>query len=151
MTSIDVTSGLTPLGDLRPHFTVTVLWCQVDDVANAFATLVRFLRGELEKRGRALSARMIGETLVTDTVPDIDGLGSLADLGFDGLYAAVRKRTHSPSWLDGESGIVNVTNELTLALCRHRLVALCAPAAHHEGQQQDVHRPETAGRHRSDR
>ncbi|HEV7648416.1 MAG TPA: hypothetical protein VGP26_09665 [Actinophytocola sp.] len=114
------TSELPALHGLSPSFAVTVL--ETDDPA-AFLVLRRFLHDTLAEPGRAHAVRVLGELLLTDPAGQVDGLGSLAELGFDGLYLAVRQRWQSPRWTD-EDGITDLTNELTLALRRHRLVAL---------------------------
>ena len=115
-----MTSELPGLPGLSPAFAITVL--ETDDPA-AFPVLRRFLRDTLAEPGRAHAVRVLGELLLTDPADRVDGLGSLTELGFDGLYLAVRQRWQSPRWTD-EAGITDLTNELTLALRRHRLVAL---------------------------
>lgn len=113
-------SELPALQGLSPAFVVTVL--ETDDPA-AFLVLQRFLRDTLAEPGRAHAVRVLGELLLTDPADRIDGLGPLSELGFDGLYLAVRQRWQSPRWTD-EDGITDLANELTLVLRRHRLVAV---------------------------
>jgi hypothetical protein len=113
-------SELPALPGLSPTFAITVL--ETDDPA-AFLVLRRFLHDTLAEPGRAHAVRVLGELLLTDPADQVEGLGSLTELGFDGLYLAVRQRWQSPRWMD-EDGLTDLTNELTLALRRHRLVAL---------------------------
>jgi hypothetical protein len=114
------TSELPALPGLSPAFAITVL--ETDDPA-AFLVLRRFLHDTLAEPGRAHAVRVLGELLLTDPADRVEELGSLTELGFDGLYLAVRQRWQSPRWMD-EDGLTDLTNELTLALRRHRLVAL---------------------------
>jgi hypothetical protein len=116
------TSELPALSGLSPTFAITVL--ESGDPA-AFGALRRFVRDTLLDPGRAYAVRILGELALTDPADDVDGLGTLADLGFDGLYLVVRQRWAHPRWADG--GPVDLANELTLALRRHRLVALHTP------------------------
>lgn len=115
------TSGVPPLAGLSPHFSVTVLECPDPPDADAFTALRRFLRDTLSDPGRAHAVRVHGEVALSG--PDhVDGLGTLSDLGFDELYVAVRQRWQSPRWTD--DGLTDLTNELTVGLRRHHLVAL---------------------------
>ena len=114
------TSELPALHGMSPSFAVTVL--ETDNPA-AFLVLRRFLHDTLAEPGRAHAARVLGELLITDPAGQVDGLGSLAELGFDGLYLAVRQRWQSPRWTD-DDGVTDLAHELTLVLRRHRLVAL---------------------------
>jgi hypothetical protein len=116
------TSEMPTLPGLRPAFSVTVLECRGTDAGGAFGALRRFLHDTLAEPGRAHAVRVLGEIVVTDPEADADGLGPLSALGFDGLYVAVRQRWQSPRWSD--EGPVDLTNELTVALRRNRLVAL---------------------------
>jgi hypothetical protein len=116
------TSEMPTLPGLRPAFSVTVLECRRGDAGSAFGALRRFLRETLDEPGRAHAVRVLGETVLTDPEADVDGLGPLSTLGFDGLYLAVRQRWQAPRW--SADGPVDLTNELTLALRRNRLVAL---------------------------
>lgn len=121
----NASSGVPPLAGLSPHFAVTVLECHdpSDDRtdAGAFDDLCVFLRDTLSDPGRAHAVRVHGERTVTGE-DHIDDLGTLSDLGFDDLYVAVRQRWQSPRWVD--EGLTDLTNELTVALRRNRLVAL---------------------------
>ncbi|MPZ85903.1 MAG: hypothetical protein GEV28_38210 [Actinophytocola sp.] len=120
------TSGVPPLAGLSPHFSVTVLECPDPSDPDAFTTLRRFLRDTLSEPGRAHAVRVHGEVALSG--PDyVDGLGTLSDLGFDELYLAVRQRWQSPRWTD--DGMHDLTNELTVALRRHQLVALHTSAS----------------------
>src|ERR1044072_5997679 len=101
-----MTSELPWLPGLSPAFAITVL--ETDDPA-AFPVLRRFLRDTLAEPARAHAVRVLGELLLTDPADRIDGLGSLTELGFDGLYLAVRQRWQSPRWTD-EAGITDLTN-----------------------------------------
>ena len=108
----------TPAG-LRPTFAITVL--ESDEPA-AFGALRDFLHDTLADPGRAHAVRVTGELLLTDPGAELDGLGTLSDLGFDGLYLTVRQRWQGPKWMD--DGMLDLTHELTIALRRQRLVAL---------------------------
>lgn len=112
-------TDLPALSGLSPVFAVTVL--ESDNPA-AFPALRRFLRDTLGDPGRAHAARVLGELALTGPDEDVDGLGTLSELGFDGLYLAVRQRWQSPKWTD--DGLTDMTNELTVALRRQQLVAL---------------------------
>ncbi len=117
------TSEMPALAWLSPTFSVTVL--ESDDAA-AFDALRRFVHDTLAEPGRAHAVRVLGEIALTDPDDDVDGLGTLSGLGFDGLYVAVRQRWQNPRWIDpdGVTGLTDLTNELTVALRRQRLVAL---------------------------
>lgn len=114
-------SGVPLLAGLSPHFSVTVLECPDPPDADAFTALRRFLRATLSDPGRAHAVRVHGEVALSGP-DDVDGLGALSDLGFDELYVAVRQRWQHPRWTD--DGLTDLTNELTVALRRHQLVAL---------------------------
>lgn len=116
------TSELPALSGLHPTFAITVL--ASGDPA-AFGALRRFVRDTLLDPGRAHAVRILGEVVLTDPADDVDGLGTLSELGFDGLYVAVRQRWQHPRWAD--DGPVDLANELTLALRRDNLVALHTP------------------------
>ncbi len=117
------TTALPALSGLTPVFAITVL---ESDSAAAFPALRRFLRETLGEPGRAHAVRVLGELMLTG--PDhVDGLGTLSELGFDGLYLAVRQRWQCPRWTG--DGLTDLTNELTLALRRQRLVALHTPVS----------------------
>jgi hypothetical protein len=115
-------SELPALSGLHPTFAITVL--ESGDPA-AFGALRRFVRDTLLDPGRAYAVRILGELTLTEPADDVDGLGTLADLGFDGLHLMVRQRWSYPRWAD--DGPVDLANELTLALRRHHLVALHTP------------------------
>jgi hypothetical protein len=71
-----------------------------------------------------LVPRIRSETTLTG--PDsIDGLDQVSALGFDALYALTREVQRSPSWANPDFGLVDVTNELTIAMRRNSLVAIC--------------------------
>lgn len=110
--------------DLNPYLSIVVLECVDGGAEVAFRGLLRFVRDTLTELGRATAVRIAGQTILDGPEDVIEGLGSLAELGFDGLLAVVRERRHRPGWADPASEITDVTNELTLALRRKRLVAL---------------------------
>lgn len=112
--------GVPSLAALTPHFSITVLECERPDAA-AFGTLRRFLRATLAEPGRAHAVRLRGEQLLTAPGTEIDGLGTLADLGIESFYALVRERWQSPRW---SRHVTDLTHELTVALSRRHLVAL---------------------------
>jgi hypothetical protein len=103
---------------LRPTFAITVL----EGDPAAFGALRDFLHDTLGEPGHAYAVRVLGELLLSDPAEEVEGLGSLAGLGFDGLYLTVRQRWQSPKWTD--EGPLDLTHELTVALRRQRLVAL---------------------------
>ncbi|WP_410622308.1 hypothetical protein [Amycolatopsis sp. cmx-8-4] len=112
------------LADLNPFLTITVLEAVDDDPAPAFQALKRFLRKTAADRGRANSARIQAE--ITLGARDlVEETGVLGELGFDELYGVAREVTGPPDWTDDESGFVNVINQLSLAVRRRRLVAIC--------------------------
>ena len=89
---------LDGLAELTPTFSVSVLHCHPDaNPKAAFDSLVKFLRTTLESRGRAQSVRCLGEVVLAES-DRIEGIGSLLELGIDGLYASTRERRTMPSW-----------------------------------------------------
>lgn len=111
---------------LRPYFSIIVLECLDEDIDRAFTVLKRFLRGLAGDGRRSLAVRVTGETTM-DPDTDIDrdeGAGPLREFGLDQLYAVTRERRHLPSWTVKDAQFVDVTNELTLAVRRDRLVAI---------------------------
>ncbi|OLF10018.1 hypothetical protein BLA60_16260 [Actinophytocola xinjiangensis] len=112
--------GVPSLAALTPHFAITVLECDRPG-AGAFGALRRFLRATLADPGRAHAVRLRGERLLTAPGTEIEGLGTLADLGIGSLYVLVRERWQSPRW---SRHVTDLTHELTVALSRHHLVAL---------------------------
>jgi hypothetical protein len=125
MTGPDL-AGPEPLRvtDLSPYLSIAVLECVDGATDVAFRGLIRFVCDMLTEPGRAVAVRIVGQTVIDSPDDVIEGLGSMAELGFDGLLAIVRERKHRPGWADPTSEITDVTNELTLALRRKRLVAL---------------------------
>jgi hypothetical protein len=104
------------LTELTPTFSVSVLHCHPDaDPAAAFRSLVGFLRTTLDVRGRAQSVRCLGEIVLGES-EQVEGLGSMFEMGIDGLFASVRERRSVPSWSGDRQGIVDVTNQLTVAV-----------------------------------
>ncbi|HEU5472744.1 MAG TPA: hypothetical protein VFV67_19020 [Actinophytocola sp.] len=125
MTTPTPTEGLEPLrlADVTPFLSITVLECTSDDAVVAFRSLVRFLRRSASTRGRAVAVRVRAEiTLGGDDA--IDEVGVLADVGFEGLYGISREQLRPPSWAGPDSAFTDVTNQLTIALRRNRLVAV---------------------------
>ena len=104
---------------LRPTFAITVL---DSDEPAAFGALRDFLHGTLADPGRAHAVRIAGELLLTEPGAELDELGALSGLGFDGFYLTVRQRWQRPRWTG--DGLLDLTHELTVALRRRRLVAL---------------------------
>lgn len=115
-----------PLAGLTPHFTLTVLECRQPEDETAFRALRQFLRDTLGDPGRSHAVRLPGERLLTDPADEVDDLGPLADLGAHALYVLVREHWQHPRWT---TGLNDLTHELTLALRRHRLVALHSPVS----------------------
>lgn len=112
--------GVPPLAGLTPHFNITVLECRQPD-PGALPALRRFLRETLADPGRAHAVRLRGELLLTAADAELNGLGTLSELGVQGFYVLIRERWQSPRW---SRHLTDLTHELTLALCRNQLVAL---------------------------
>jgi hypothetical protein len=112
--------GVPPLTGLTPHFNITVLECRQPD-AGAFATLRRYLRDTLANPGRAHAVRLRGELLLTSTDAEVNGLGTLSELGVQGFYVLIRERWQSPRW---SRHLTDLNHELTVALSRDHLLAL---------------------------
>lgn len=118
---------LDDLADLTPTFSVTVLRCHPEgDPAAGFRSLVVFLRTELEKQGRAESVRSLGEVVFGES-DEVPGLGSMLELGIDGLFASVRERHTIPTWCGSRRDVVDVANQLTLVVRRGPFVAIHTP------------------------
>jgi hypothetical protein len=112
--------GVPPLAGLTPHFNITVLECRQPD-PGALSTLRRFLRDTLTDPGRAHAVRLRGELLLTQADAEVNGLGTLAELGVQGFYVLIRERWQSPRW---SRHLTDLTHELTVALSRDHLLAL---------------------------
>ncbi|GAB3150073.1 hypothetical protein GCM10027258_47580 [Amycolatopsis stemonae] len=112
------------LVDVSPFLTITVLECVGDDLETGFQSLARFLRRTARDRGHSEGVRIRAE--ITAASPDsIEDVGILGDLGFDDLYGIAREVSRPPTWADKDSGFVDVSNQLTIAVRRRRLVAVC--------------------------
>jgi hypothetical protein len=111
---------------LRPYFSITVLECLDEDADRGFGSLTAFLRGLANNGQRSIAVRITGETSIgPDTdIDHVEGIGSLRELGLDQLYAVTRERRHAPGWTVKDTRIIDVTNELTLAVRRNHLVAI---------------------------
>ncbi|MFD2467840.1 hypothetical protein [Amycolatopsis silviterrae] len=120
---------LEGLAELTPTFSVAVLHCNPDaDPKAAFRSLVTFLRTTLESRGQARSVRCLGEVVLAE--PDqIEGVGSLLELGIDGLYASVRERRTMPSWAGEDQQVFDVANQLTVVVRCGAFVVLHTPVS----------------------
>ncbi|MFB9926914.1 hypothetical protein ACFORO_19565 [Amycolatopsis halotolerans] len=120
---------LEGLAELTPTFSVSVLHCHPDaDPKAAFHSLVSFLRTTLESRGRAQSVRCLGEVVLAES-DQIDGIGSLLELGIDGLYASARERRTMPSWSGEHQQVLDVANQLTVVVRRGAFVVIHAPVS----------------------
>lgn len=113
------------LAELTPYLSIIVLRCASPDPAHDFAALKRFLHRSALEPGRALGVRLRSETALGGQ-DSIEGLDVLSELGFDELYALAREVLRTPSWANPDSGLVDVTNELMIALRRNNLVAVCS-------------------------
>ncbi|RZQ64825.1 hypothetical protein [Amycolatopsis suaedae] len=127
------------LGELRPYLTVILLEATADDPERAFDALQRFLRKSARDRGRADEVRVRAEVSLTGT-DLVDDLGTVRELGFDELYGSVRELKRSPTWTDPDSGYVDVINELSLAVRRNNMVAVCAAFPTENGFGRWIHR-----------
>ncbi|MGV9295997.1 hypothetical protein [Amycolatopsis sp. NPDC003676] len=120
---------LEGLAELAPTFSVSVLHCHPDaDPKAAFRSLVNFLRTALESRGRAQSVRCLGEVVLAES-DRIDGIGSLLELGMDGLYASARERRTVPSWSGEHQQVLDVANQLTVVVRRGAFVVIHTPVS----------------------
>jgi hypothetical protein len=118
------------LAALTPYFSIIVLECTSDDVGGGFMILQRFLRRAAGERGHAIGVRITAETIVGDSDTDsIEDIGSLGDLSIDQIYGLARERKHRPGWTVKDSALTDVTNELTIAMRRDRLVAIHTDSA----------------------
>ncbi|MEV7551537.1 hypothetical protein AB0N89_18090 [Amycolatopsis sp. NPDC089917] len=121
--------GLDGLAELTPTFSVSVLHCHPDaNPEAAFRSLVNFLRTTLESRGRAQSVRCLGEVVLAES-DRIEGIGSLLELGIDGLYASARERRTIPSWSGEHHQVFDVANQLTVAVRRGAFVVMHTPVS----------------------
>jgi hypothetical protein len=114
------------LEQLHPYWTVTVLECTDGDADAAFAALGDFLLRCAEDPGRALGIRTTGSISVARTSTE-NGSGEgelLTRFGFDWLFGLTRERRTRPEWAAADAPLVDVSNELALALGRQRLVAV---------------------------
>lgn len=121
--SADALPNAPRLADLTPYFSITVLECVHNDPEPAFETLLRFLRRSAEDKGRAIDVD-VGPDIRLGHDDVIEELGSIEEFGFTGLYCVSRTLHRTPSWVDKESGLVDVVNQLTIVLRRNRLVAV---------------------------
>jgi hypothetical protein len=113
------------LVDVNPFLTITVLECVGDQPEAAFRTLAGFLRRTAADRGRAEAVRIRAE--ITAAARDsLAEVGVLGELGFDDLYGIAREVRRPPDWADKSSGFLDVANQLTIAVRRRRLVAVCS-------------------------
>ncbi|WP_410666049.1 hypothetical protein [Amycolatopsis sp. lyj-84] len=120
---------LDGLAELSPTFSVTVLHCHPDaDPKVAFNSLVNFLRANLEARGRAQSVRCLGEVVLAES-DQIEGIGSLLELGVDGLYASARERRTMPSWSGEIQQVFDLANQLTVVVRRGPFVVIHTPVS----------------------
>lgn len=120
---------LEDLADLTPTFSVTALYCHPDaDPAAAFRSLIEFLRTTLDTHGRAQSVRCLGE-IVLDESDQVEGVGSMLELGIDGMFGSVRERRTFPSWSGDRQDVVDVTNQLTLVVRRGSFVIVHTPVS----------------------
>jgi hypothetical protein len=104
------------LTELTPYVSITVLECTGKDPEGAFNTLQNFLRRSAHDRGRALSVRVAAEAVVPQD--------ELPESGISGLYGIRRVVSKLASWAGSESSIVDVVNQLTIAVRRSRLVGV---------------------------
>ncbi|RSN20144.1 hypothetical protein DMC63_13780 [Streptomyces sp. WAC 05977] len=120
---------LDGLAELTPTFSVSLLHCHPDaDPEAAFRSLVSFLRAALESRGRAQSVRCLGEAVLAES-DRIEGIGSLVELGVDGLYASARERRTMPSWSGEHQQVFDVGNQLTVAVRCGAFVVVHTPVS----------------------
>lgn len=113
------------LADLKPYLSVTVLECVVDDAGRAFSTLQAFLRALSDKPGHAIAVHTTGELVIEDfRAQESEDADLLRAFGFDGFYGVTRERRHRASWAVKDTPVVDITNDLTVALRWGRLVAV---------------------------
>jgi hypothetical protein len=123
--ALDGVSRTLRLADLTPFLSIVVLRCATADPSLDFKALTRFLHRSASESGRALRARIQAEITVT-AQQHVDGIGMLCELGFDDLFGLTRELHRSPSWAGPDSGLIDVTNELMIAVRRNNLVAVCS-------------------------
>ncbi|MFI6028860.1 hypothetical protein [Amycolatopsis magusensis] len=111
------------LTDLKPYLSVILLECTADDPQQAFGQLHRFLREAAGDPGGGDNARLLAEV---DLRPgDLgDEVGSVDELGVEQILGIAREVTGTPGWAEPDAGFVDVTNQLSVAVRRHRLVAV---------------------------
>ncbi|AGM08962.1 hypothetical protein [Amycolatopsis keratiniphila] len=120
---------LDGLAELTPTFSVSVLLCHPDaNPKGAFHSLVKFIRTALDWRGRAESVRCLGEVVLAES-DRIEGIGSLLELGIDGLYASARERRTMPSWSGEHQQVFDVANQLTVVVRRGPFVVIHTPVS----------------------
>lgn len=99
-----------------PYVSITVLECTGDDPERAFTALRSFLRRSAHNRGRALSMRVSAEVVAWPA--------ELPESVLSGLYGIRRVVSKPAPWAASESGIVDVVNQLTIAVRYNRLVGV---------------------------
>lgn len=120
----DVVKALR-LVDLKPYLSITVLECSDEDADGAFSILQAFLRELSNKPGHAIAVHTTGELAIEDfRAEETEEAGLLRAFGFDGFYGVTRERRHRAPWAAKDTPVVDVTNDLTVALRRGRLVAV---------------------------
>jgi hypothetical protein len=122
-TSAGEAPDVLSLADLTPYFSITVLECTGVDPDVAFQALQRFLRRSADEPGRAADISIRAENAL-GAFDAVGELGELSELGFTGLYGVSRVVSRVPSWAGSESGVIDVINQLTIAVQRAKLVAV---------------------------
>lgn len=115
-------STVIGLENLKPYLAITILECVSDDVAGAFAALHAQLRVMAADPGRSLSVSITGDRLYDATAggPDREILLT----GLDYVSVLTRRRDHRPSWVTADTPLADLSNELTVAMQKDRLVAV---------------------------
>lgn len=111
------------VANLTPQWSITVLERTGDDPSADFRSLQRFLRSTALKPGRAVSVSVTSEITLGTTDP-VDELSTLEEFGFSHLYGLSRTSTTRPAWAGDDSDLVDVGNQLTIAVMRNDLVAI---------------------------
>jgi hypothetical protein len=130
------TTPVVPSALLKPYASVVVLMCVETDPNVAFMQLSKFLDS-----ARRINRSRTGVTLVGLGFDKSDvSLASSSDLEFDETIVTVHRIERKPGWLK-ESAYVDTSHELTIAIRKSRLVAICAVGPVRDALQKWLDKP----------